>query len=117
MRRRRDHAFSPPRLVSPFSFSQRLSVDRPDYVAYACGFEADAGVGQAAAGTNQRVKAVAELYGGVPSLVEKRISRLPATMILHGEDDKVVPVREAHAMAAFAKAKATSYVAKIYSGA
>src|SRR5581483_11660396 len=71
----------------------------------------------AAAGTNQRVKAVAELYGGVPSLVEKRISRLPATMILHGEDDTVVPVREAHAMEAFAKAKATSYVAKIYPGA
>lgn len=81
------------------------------------GFSQGAYLAVAAAGTNQRVKALVEFYGGVPSLVEKRISHLPATLIVHGEDDKVVPVNEAYAMETFARTKANSYTMKIYKSA
>jgi carboxymethylenebutenolidase len=68
------------------------------------------------AGTNPRVKAVAEFYGGFPGPLEGRITKLPPTLILHGEADTVIPVQEAHALEAMARQRATSHVMKLYPG-
>ena len=69
------------------------------------------------AGTNRRIKALAELYGGFPGPLESRITQLPPTLIVHGEADAVVPVQEAHVMEAAATLRSTSVVTKLYAGA
>ena len=47
------------------------------------------------AATNRRIKALAEFYGGFPAPLENQITQLPATLIVHGESDTVIPVQEA----------------------
>ena len=81
------------------------------------GFSQGAYLAVAVAGTHRSVKALAELYGGFPFALEGQISQLPATLIVHGEADTVIPVQEAHALEAVARARATSYAIKLYPGA
>lgn len=81
------------------------------------GFSQGAYLAVAVAGTNRNVKALAEFYGGFPFSLENQITQLPATLIVHGESDTVIPVQEAHAMEAVARARATSYTMKLYPGA
>jgi len=69
------------------------------------------------AGTNRRIKALAEFYGGFPGPLESQITQLPATLIVHGESDTVIPVQEAHTMEAAAKLRTTSVATKLYAGA
>ena len=69
------------------------------------------------AGTNRRIKALAEFYGGFPGPLEGQITQLPATLIVHGESDTVIPVQEAHRMEAAAKLRTTSVATKLYAGA
>ena len=69
------------------------------------------------AGTNRRIKALAEFYGGFPGPLESQITQLPATLIVHGESDTVIPVQEAHTMEAAAKLRAASVATKLYAGA
>ena len=57
----------------------------------------------------------AQRGAGHPGL--RQISRLPATLIVHGEADAVVPVQEAHAMEAIARTRAATYSIKLYPGA
>jgi carboxymethylenebutenolidase len=52
----------------------------------------------AAANGNLAVKAVVELFAGVPEEKRKSLRTLPPTLILHGEEDDVVSVKEAHAL-------------------
>jgi len=81
------------------------------------GFSRGGYVAVAVAGINPSVKALVEFYGGVPPYAEHRPTRLPPTLILHGDADPVVPVQEAYALEALAKAAAPSYAMKIYPGA
>jgi carboxymethylenebutenolidase len=81
------------------------------------GFSQGAYLAVAVAGTNRNVKALAEFYGGFPFSLESQITQLPATLIVHGESDTVIPVQEAHAMEAVARARATNYTIKLYPGA
>jgi len=81
------------------------------------GFSQGAYLAVAVAGTHPGVKALAELYGGFPFALESQIAQLPATLIVHGEADTVIPVQEAHAMEAIARARATTYSIKLYPGA
>jgi carboxymethylenebutenolidase len=81
------------------------------------GFSQGAYLAVGVAGTNRRVKALAEFYGGFPGPLENQITQLPATLIVHGESDTVIPVQEAHAMEAAAKLRTTSVATKLYPGA
>jgi carboxymethylenebutenolidase len=81
------------------------------------GFSQGAYLAVAVAGTHPGVKALAEFYGGFPFPMEARITQLPPTLIVHGESDTVIPVAEARAMEAIARARATSYTMKLYPGA
>ena len=93
-----------------------LSTTEPGAIGV-LGFSQGAYLAVAVAGTHRSVKALAELYGGFPFALESQISRLPATLIVHGEADTVVPVQEAHAMEAIARTRATTYSIKLYPGA
>ena len=81
------------------------------------GFSQGAYLAVGVAGTNRHVKALAEFYGGFPGPLENQIRQLPPTLIVHGEADAVIPVREAHGLEAAAKLRATSVTTKLYAGA
>lgn len=49
----------------------------------------------ALAAQDERIAAVVDLFGGVPKEIADEIRRMPPTLILHGDEDPVVPVSEA----------------------
>ena len=78
------------------------------------GFSLGAYIAVGVAGTDNRVAAVVEKYGGVPKAVRADIHQLPPILIVHGEADRNVPVAEAHALAAFMDELGSRYVLKTY---
>jgi len=60
------------------------------------------------------IKAVVEYFGAMPGFAEGRMTTLPPVLILHGEDDDVVPVSSAYDLEKLLKKKAVSYEIKIY---
>lgn len=65
--------------------------------------------------SDPRIRAVAEISGGVPMGWEERINSLmPPTLILHGEADDVVPVAEAYKLEALLKNCAAKYQMEIF---
>ncbi len=69
-----------------------LGVSLGGYLAVALGIE------------NPGLRAIIELSGGVPPGSEPRITQaMPPTLILHGIEDRVVPVTEAHKLSALCR--------------
>lgn len=60
--------------------------------------------------------AVVELFGGLSQEVRREVRRLPPTLVLHGDQDQVVPVREAHALRDLFTARDFSGTVHIYKG-
>lgn len=58
------------------------------------GFSLGAYLAVAIAADDERVKAVVEFFGGIPPEVAQRVRRLPPILILHGEQDNLVPLSE-----------------------
>jgi len=69
------------------------------------------------AARDRRVSAVVEYYGGLPEWEELDPARLPPILILHGDADRNVPVREAYKLEQFLKESGVSYDMHIYAGA
>lgn len=61
-----------------------------------------------------RVGAVIEYFGGLPKLLGWAARRLPATLILHGEKDNLVPVQEARDLEKMLREAKVRYEVKIY---
>ena len=61
------------------------------------------------------IKAVVEMYGGMPDFAVSRMTTMPPTIILHGEDDNVVPVSRAYDTEEALRKKGVSYEIKVYS--
>lgn len=68
------------------------------------------------ASQDQRVTAVVSLMGGMPSEIIALTKRMPPTLLLHGEADPVVPVREAHEVEKLLKRVGSKYEIKTYPG-
>jgi len=62
-----------------------------------------------------RIKALAEYYGGINMFLGPA-KRMPATLILHGEKDSVVPVEEARKLERLLQDAHAPYEIKIYPG-
>jgi carboxymethylenebutenolidase len=62
------------------------------------------------------ISAVVELFGGIPRELHKRVKRLPPILILHGEDDDVVPVQEGEALLGLCQRRGCSVEFKFYPG-
>lgn len=60
------------------------------------------------------IKAVVEMYGGMPGFVIPRMATMPPVLILHGEDDDVVPVFRAYDVEKTLRNKGVSYEIKVY---
>ena len=62
-----------------------------------------------------KINAVVEMYGGMPEFAIARMIAMPPVLILHGEDDNLVPVSEARNLEKVLKEKSQPYQIKIYS--
>ena len=69
------------------------------------------------AGLDRRVGAVVELYGAMPSALSGTITRLPPTLILHGDADRAIGVEKAHELQRFLKKRSIAHAIHIYPGA
>lgn len=69
------------------------------------------------AGLDRRVGAVVELYGAMPSALSGTITRLPPTLILHGEADQANGVENAYALERFLQQRSIAHAIHIYPGA
>jgi carboxymethylenebutenolidase len=70
----------------------------------------------AASEKDLRIAAVIDFFGGLPRALRPGVKRLPPTLIIHGESDAVVPVREAYALAELLAARDVPHEVKVYPG-
>jgi carboxymethylenebutenolidase len=71
-------------------------------------------LGLSVAVDDTRVKAVVDFFGGLPEPLAERMTRMPPTLILHGEADRIVPVSEAHKLASALAATGVPHELKLY---
>ncbi len=66
---------------------------------------------------DERVQAVVNVFGAMPAEVERKgVDRMPPTLVLHGDKDRVVPVRKAHELESLLKEVGAEHEVKIYQG-
>lgn len=80
------------------------------------GISLGAALGLHVAAGDGRVKALVDYFGPVPEGLADGGLRLPPTLILHGENDRVVPVSNARALARLLEASGTPHELQIYPG-
>jgi carboxymethylenebutenolidase len=81
------------------------------------GFSNGALIAIGTAGLDRRVGAVVELYGAMPAALSGVITRLPPTLILHGDADRVIGVEKAYALERFLQRRSIAHAIHIYPGA
>lgn len=80
------------------------------------GFSLGAYLALSVASLDPRVGAVVEFFGGMPEELHG-LTRMPPTLILHGEQDRVVPVSEATRLQQLLERAGTPYEMKLYPNA
>jgi carboxymethylenebutenolidase len=80
------------------------------------GFSLGAYLALSVASVEPRVKAVVEFFGGMPEELHG-FTRMPPVLILHGEDDRVVPVTEATRLQRLLERSGAHCEMKLYPGA
>jgi carboxymethylenebutenolidase len=81
------------------------------------GFSLGAYLALSASAIDSRIQAVVEFFGGMPKEMKFFTRRLCPVLILHGEQDKTVPVEEAYHLQQLLERKQIPYEIKIYPGA
>jgi dienelactone hydrolase len=69
-----------------------------------------------AAEEDQKIAAVVDFFGGLPQERRDRLTKLPPALILHGDQDQTVPVREARLLGDWLEAHRSPGEVKIYRG-
>jgi carboxymethylenebutenolidase len=72
------------------------------------------GLALASAAQDDRVRVVIDYFGFAPQALDG--AKLPPTLVLHGEQDRVVPVSNAHAVQSILRAHGVPHEVKIYPG-
>jgi len=80
------------------------------------GFSLGAYLALALGATDPRVKAVVDFCGGMPEELLATNPKLPPTLIFHGEDDRSVPIAEAHKIRHLAGRTGSICECKFYPG-
>jgi dipeptidyl aminopeptidase/acylaminoacyl peptidase len=65
---------------------------------------------------DRRVKAVVDYFGPLPEGLAAKTPRLPPTLILHGAQDRIVPVSNAYALETLLKQTGTPHEIQVYPG-
>ena len=81
------------------------------------GFSLGAYLGLSLASQQSRVKAVVDFFGGLPDHFAEQVRHLPPVLILHGDNDNVVPVTEAQKIEALYQARQAPFEMKIFRNA
>ena len=81
------------------------------------GFSLGAYLALSASAIDSRIQAVVEFFGGMPKEMRFFTRRLCPVLILHGEQDKTVPVEEAYHLQQILEKKQIAYEMQIYPGA
>jgi len=80
------------------------------------GFSLGAYLSLSAAAIDARVKTVVEFFGGLPKEMTLFMRRLCPVLILHGDQDRTVPVEEAYHLQELLEKKQIPYEMQIYPG-
>ncbi len=80
------------------------------------GFSLGAYLALSASAIDSRIKAVVEFFGGMPKEMKFFARRLCPVLILHGDQDKTVPVEEAYHLQQMLEKKQIAYEMQIYPG-
>jgi dienelactone hydrolase len=80
------------------------------------GFSLGAYLALSASAIDSRIQAVVEFFGGMPKEMRFFTRRLCPVLILHGEQDKTVPVEEAYHLQQLLEKKQIAYEMQIYPG-
>jgi carboxymethylenebutenolidase len=80
------------------------------------GFSLGAYLALSASAIDSRIHAVVEFFGGMPKEMKFFRRRLCPVLILHGEQDKTVPVEEAYHLQQILEKKQIAYEIQIYPG-
>lgn len=78
------------------------------------GFSLGAYLALSGAAIDSRIQAVVEFFGGMPKEMRLFTRRLCPVLILHGEQDKTVPVEEAYHLQQILEKKQIAYEMQIY---
>ena len=78
------------------------------------GFSLGAYLALSDAAIDSRIQAVVEFFGGMPKEMKLFTRRLCPVLILHGEQDKTVPVEEAYHLRQILEKKQIAYEMQIY---
>lgn len=103
-------------ILDAVEFARRLPNVDPESIGL-LGFSLGGYLAIAVAATDRRIKCVTEFFGGVPEKFLPSLDHLPPTLILHGEDDRVVPIRHAMRLKQLCEEKQFCFEMEIYSGA
>lgn len=68
------------------------------------GFSLGSYIAAEAAARDRRIAALAVLYGGMPEAMTAKIQHLPPLIVLHGEEDRNVPIAKGRELVALGKA-------------
>jgi carboxymethylenebutenolidase len=80
------------------------------------GFSLGAYLSLSAASIDSRIRAVVEFFGGFPKEMKLFMRRLCPVLILHGDQDRTVPVQEAYHLQQLLENKQIPYEIQIYPG-
>lgn len=80
------------------------------------GFSLGAYLSLSAASIDSRIRAVVDFFGGLPKEMKLFMRRLCPVLILHGDQDKTVPVQEAYQLQKMLEKKNIPYEMQIYPG-
>ena len=80
------------------------------------GYSLGAYIAVAHASRDNRVRALVELAGGVDPEFAKTVHHLPPTLVLHGEDDRRVPLDRAKEFIQLLRKLSTPFATKFYPG-
>jgi dienelactone hydrolase len=97
------------------SFLERQPAVDPTRIGV-IGFSLGGYLAVCSAAIDPRIKAVTEFFGGFPKEMKLFMRRLCPMLILHGEDDPIIPVSEAYHLQEILERKEMPYEMKIYPG-
>ncbi|MCC7046223.1 MAG: dienelactone hydrolase family protein [Alphaproteobacteria bacterium] len=118
---------TPPRKRGVDSAAQTLAIDRAITAVQALPYVDHERIGLfglslggfhalAIASQDERIGAVVDMFGAMPRPVGPTVTRMPPTLVLHGDRDAVVPVRRAYELAKLLKTIGAPHEVKIYKG-
>lgn len=103
-------------LWDAITFVEKQPQVDPERIAL-LGFSLGAYLSLSTAAIDDRVKVVVDFFGGLPKEMKLFMRRLCPVLILHGEEDSIVPVEEAYQLQKLLEKKGIPYEMKIYPGA